>query len=65
MRQDHIYVVPVPDPDGRDGVKVVRQPELEYAPLPATGGWVPRSPYWVMQLRDGSVTEAPPPQKPA
>lgn len=51
-----LYVKP------RDGY-VVRQPERDMAPLPAEGGKVQRSPYWLRRLRDGDVVEIPAPAK--
>ncbi len=46
----------------KDPKGLVRNPDAGYTPLPATGSWVSRTPYWMARLDDESVIEATPPK---
>lgn len=50
---------------GEDGKPVlVRQPNRDFLPLPASGAWVTLDDYWSRRLRDEDVVEADPPAEP-
>lgn len=55
------YVIPRPLGDGTSAL--VRQPDRNWAALPASGRWVHLDEYWARRLRDADVVEASPPEQ--
>lgn len=43
---------------------IIRNPQAGYTPLPPTGAWVSKTPFWMARIEDKSVTVLTTPQYP-